>query len=286
MGLMGKKKSNLLVIWILGLFVCAMLQVPVWGMVLGSAAYAVLILLLRLHLSIFWAGYFVHGIWEKPEAALKLYDFAYTHGARAGAPMIAYAMLLMERFRYAEALSVLQEVQNRRDLNQKMRLVSRQDLAIAREKTGNIAAAIEEMEKIRQEYECLGSDFYGTLAYFYIQAGEYRKAEEINELSRTEDEGSGAYYDNLALIAYHQKKPEQAEALFQKALELDAAMVSPRYYLGLIAAQKGDFSEAARYFQQVHDSGITGLNTVSAVEAEEEFHRYCKETREEICHEV
>ena len=265
---MGGKKANPFMIWILGLAVCAMFQIPVWGMILGSLAYGVLLLFLHFQLSVFWIGYFIHGIWNKPETARKLYDFGYDRGARAGAPMIAYAMLLMEDERYPRALEVLQAVQERTDLNQAMRLVSRQDMAIAWEKNGNPKRSIEEMEKIRQEYACLGGNFYCNLAYFYIQAGDYEKAEEINELSRETDE-TGAYYDNLALIAWKKGEMEQAKDLFEKALTVDEAMVSPKYYLGMLAEEQGDRDTAVKYFRAALDSGVNGLSTVSRQQVEE-----------------
>lgn len=273
---MDHKKPNFFLIWIVVLIVCATLQMPVWGILLVCVGYGVLVLLLRFQQSLFWTAYLIHGMLSKPETALKLYDYAYSRGARAGAPMIAYAMLLMERSRYAQALEILQEVQTRRDLNPRMRLISRQDLALALSKTGNTTAAIEEMEKIRQDHECLGSSFYGTLAYFYILAGLYDKAEEINTLSRTRPEDDGAYYDNLGLIAYRKGNLEEAEALFQSALEADEAMLSPRYHLGLLAEARGDTAEAKEFFRAVYDGGVTGLSTISPEAAEEKYRQYCQ----------
>lgn len=274
---MSRKKSNPFMIWILGLAVCAMLHVPVWGMILGSLGYGVLLLFLNLPLSTFWTGYLIHGIWNNPETARKLYDYGYDHGARAGAPMIAYAMLLMEDGRYPKALGVLQEVQERPDLNQTMRLVSRQDLAIAWEKNGDISRAIEEMEKIRQEYECLGRNFYSNLAYFYIQAGDFDKAEEINELPE-DTEKTGAYYDNLALIAWRKEDKEQAKLLFEKALAEDEAMVSPKYYLGMLEEEEGNLDAAENYFRMALSSGITGLSTISRQQVEKRLCRYANRT--------
>lgn len=271
---MKKTKPNFLLVWILGLMVCAMAQIPMWGIVLLSIGYGVLILLLRFRHSVLWLAYLIHGVRNQPEKALKLYDYAYAHGGRAGAPMIAYAMLLMERCRYDEALRVLQAVQGRSDLKPAMRFLSRRDLALACEKTGNVVQAIDEMEKIRQDYECLGSDFYATLAYFYIQAGEYGKAEEVNELSAAEEPG-GAYYDNLALIAYRQGNLAKAEDLFQKALETDDTMLSPRYHLGLLAESRGEPDRAGEWFCAVHEAGVTGLSTVSPEAVEEKYRKYC-----------
>lgn len=270
---MGKKRGNPFLIWILGLFACAMLGVPVWGIALGSLAYAVVLLSVHYQLCTLWFGYFFHVIRKQPETALKLYDFGYGRGARAGVPMIPYAMLLMESYRYDEALAVLLEVQHRTDLNHIMRLLSRQDLALAMEKTGDVASAIAEMERIRLEYECLDSDFYSTLAYFYIQAGLYDKAEEINALAGAEEQ-TGAYYDNLALIAYRRREYEQAKMLFKKALEEDDSMVSPRYHLGMLAEMRGDESAAAAWFCAAWETGVTGLSTITPQQLEEKYSQY------------
>lgn len=268
------KKHCFLVIWAVGVLACSAGKVPVWGIVLGSAAYGVLVLLLRFTRSLFWIGYFLQGVLNRPETAFRLYEFAYRHGGRVGPPMIAYAMLLMQKTRYAEALALLKDVQNLQDLDPPTRKISRQNLAIASEKTGDVAGAIAIMEQMRQDYEYFRSDFYTTLAYFYIEAGEYDTAEQINEQARTEGEDCGAVYDNQALIAYKTGDLEQAEALFRKALELDDAMISPRYYLGRIAEEKGDRDTAAQCFWAVHNAGITGLNTVSGEEAEEKYLQY------------
>lgn len=268
------KKHGFLVVWAVGVLVCSLGKVPIWGIVLGSAAYGVLVLLLRFSRSLFWIGYFFQGVLNRPEVAFRLYAFAYRHGGRVGPPMIAYAMLLMQKTRYEEALALLEEVQNLPNLDPPTRKICRQNLAIACEKTGDVGGAIAVMEQMRQDYEYFRSDFYLTLAYFYIEAGEYDTAEQINGLARTEGEDCGAFYDNQALIAYKTGDLERAEALFRKALELDAAMISPRYYLGRIAEEKGDHDTAARYFLAVHNAGITGLNTVSREEAEEKYLQY------------
>lgn len=271
---MNKKNPPLFVIWMFGLILCAMLEVPVWAMAFGSVLFGLLVMLVRRYWTALWLGYFAHGIWNDPEKALKLYDFGYGGGGRAAAPMIAYAMLLMEQYRYDKALAVLWEVQNRTDMNHTMRLVSRQDLAIAMEKTGDVSSALLEMEKIQQEYECLGSNFYSTLAYFYIQAGEYEKAAAANEQSGKE-EPNGAYYDNLALIAYRQGDYAQAKVLFEKALEMDDSIISPRFYLGVLAEQQGDTDTAAEYFREVYESGVTGLSTISREEVQKKYGLYC-----------
>ena len=267
-------KHPYILIWFVGLIVFTLLEIPLWGIVLLSLVYSLAVMLLRFKQSAFWIGYFLHGMLHQPEKARPIYDFAYSHGGKAGPPMCAYALLLMESCQHDQALRVLRDVQRATDLSPAMRTLSRRDLALAYEKTGDVKTAIEIMEQLRQEYEYFRSDFYTTLAYFYIEAGDYDKAAEINELAQAEDRECGAVYDNQALIAYRKGDLTQAEALFQKALDLDEDMVSPRFHLGLIAEEKGDRETAAQYFRDVHNAHITGLNTITRESAEEKYRQY------------
>lgn len=276
------KKHILPAVWIGGLVIASACQVSLSGMALGSAAFALLLLLLQFPKSVFWLGYLLHGVWNRREAALRLYRYADSHGGKAGPPMIAYAMLLMEQSQYPQALTVLQAVQELDGLSPALRKISRQNLALAWEKTGDVSRAIEIMEKMRCDFETFSGDFYATLAYFYIEAGAYAQAEAYNELALSEDENCGAVYDNRALIAYKTGNPEQAAELFRKALALDGSMLSPQYYLGLIAEQAGDPETAARCFQALHAAPVTGLNTISRSQIEEKYRQYHTEETEEF----
>lgn len=270
------RNSRWLYVWIIALFVCAMCAVPIWAIALGSLVYGMGIFLLHFHQSLFWLGYLLHGMFNRPEKALPLYTRAYQHGARPGPPMIAYAMLLLEAEEYAQALEVLQEVRKQKNLRPQLEKISRMDLALAYEKNGNLAEAIETLEQMRADYAYLRSDFYATLGYLYIEANEYEKAEACNLLALEQEENCAAVYDNRGLMARKTGEDARAEALFRKALELDSSMVSPKFQLGCIAEARGDAQTAAAYFRAVHESALTGLSTVSRAQAEEKYVQFCE----------
>lgn len=270
------RNSRWITVWVLALFVCAMCQVPVRYMVLGSLVFGILFLLLHFHRSMFWLAYLLHGMFNRPDKAFPLYDKAYQHGARSGPPMIAYAMLLMEAGEYAQALEILQEVGKQNNLKPQLEKISRMDLALAYEKNGNLSEAIEALEQMRADYEYLSSDFYATLGYCYIEADEYEKAEACNLLALELEETCAAVYDNRGLIARKTGDDAQAEFFFRKALELDDSLVSPKFQLGCIAEERGDAEVAAAYFRAVSESALTGLSTVSRGEAEEKYAQFCE----------
>lgn len=158
------KKHPFMCIWAVGLCACAIGGVSLWRTVLGSLLYGLVAALIRPYRSIFWIGYILQGIFHRPKAAWKLYGIAYHRGGRAGVPMMAYAMLLLENFQYEEGLDVLQEVKGRNDLPPALEKICRQNLAIAYEKTGNLTQAIAVLEQMGQDYPCrCGRRAYGSL---------------------------------------------------------------------------------------------------------------------------
>ena len=269
------KTDRLLFIWIIGLFACGILGVPLWGMLLGSLGYGIFLLLLRPYSSLFWIGYLLHGVLKRPVPAFYLYDLAYRHGAKAAAaPMIAFATLLMQKSQYAQALSVLLDVRKQKNLKPQLERLSLQHLALAYDKSGDVRKAIETMEQIRKERKdgtYLDCDFYATLAYYYIQTGEYARADELNSLALAENENCTAVYDNMGLIAYQNGELDQAQAMFLKALALDSTMVSPKYYLGCIAQARENLVAAASYFRAAHKAEIDGLSIISKAQIDEKY---------------
>ncbi|MCF0136195.1 MAG: tetratricopeptide repeat protein [Lachnospiraceae bacterium] len=268
------KKNYLFTIWLVAFLVLTFLKVSFGWIFLGTLVYLLLVLLLRLPRTVFTLGYLLQG-GGKEATSRKMYEWAYKKGARVGAPMIAYGMMLLKNSEYPEGLKVLQDVLLVPKLNPNFLKVVRQDLSIAYYKNGDLETAISTLELMLEEYEFFSGDFYTTLGYFYIEAGDYEKAREINERALKEDASCGAAYDNLALIEYEQGRPEEAEELFLKALELKDTMVSSKYYLGLIAEQKGDADAAADYFTAAHGGTITGLNTITREQVDAKYDEYC-----------
>ena len=89
---------------------------------------------------------------------------------------------------------------------------ARQDLAIAYWKMGDLTKAIDTMEQMLKDYEYFSIDFYTTIGYFYIEAGDYDKATEFSNKALDEDESHGPAYDNLGQIQYRLGNYEEAES--------------------------------------------------------------------------
>ena len=268
------KKRWAFLLWTALLVVAIILKVPFGYILLGTLGYIILMMLIRLPRTAMLLGYILEGYRKKPDKAFPMYEFGYEHGGRVAGPMIAYGMQLLRRSEYEKGLTVLQDVLMIENLNPTMLKIVRQDLAIAYWKNGDLETAISTLELMLKDYDYFNDDFYGTLGYFYIEAGQYDKATELSNKALTVNEGNGPVYDNLGLIAYAQGDLEEAKELFLKALDMRDTMSATKYYLGLIAEQEGDKEMARTYFAAAYNSKVTGINTVSREQVEAKYHQY------------
>ena len=128
---------------------------------------------------------------------------------------------------------------------------------------GDLATGISTLEQMQIDYDFFSMEFYTTLGYFYIEAGEYDKALDITHKALMEDESYGPAYDNLAQVEFRRGNYEEAEELFLRALDMKDTMADSKYYLGMIHEMQGDLEGARIFFTSAHNSRITGLNTVT-----------------------
>lgn len=241
---------------------------------LGYLAYALFIYFVHLPRSVGWTGYVFQFVLKKPKIAFHLYKYALSHKADCSSPLIAYGLHLLEDCQYPEALQAFQYVVTLPKVNATMLKFARQDLAIAYWKNGDLATGISTLEQMQKDYEIFNIDFYTTLGYFYIEAGEYDKALDITQQALIEDESCGPAYDNLAQIEYRKGNYEEAEELFLRALDLRDTMADSKYYLGLIREMQGDLESARTFFTAAHKSRITGLNTVTREQVDAKYEEY------------
>lgn len=268
------KKHPFLIVYVIALIVCLILKVRGLWILLGSLVYLLAVMLIRLPNTAATLGYFTQTTLKNPERAMKLYDWAFSHGATSTVPRIAYGMQLIVHSRYEEALKVLQDVLVTPGLSPMYLKVVRRDLAIAYEKTGDVKTAISTMEQMEKDYDILDADFYSTLSYFYIQDGDLKKAKEANEKALKEDASCPGAFDNMAQMEYVQGHLDEAKDLYEKALELKSSMVSSNYYLGRIYEQQGDLESARNYYTAAHNCTITGLHTVTREQVDEKYNEF------------
>ena len=221
-----------------------------------------------------WTGYTFQFIFKKPNMAWPMYRYAMKHKAKCSSPLIAYGLHLLEECQYDDALKTFQYVVTLPRINLTMLKFARQDLAIAYWKCGDLATGISTLEQMLIDYDFFNTEFYTTLGYFYIEAGDFEKAAEMSQQALMEDESCGPAYDNLAQIEFRQGNYEEAEELFLRALDLRDTMADSKYYLGLIREMQGDLESARTFFSAAHNSRITGLNTVTREQVDAKYEEY------------
>lgn len=254
--------------------VAVYLAAPFHYVLLGYLVYALFIYFANLPKCMGWTGYVFQFVFKRPKMAYPMYRYALNHKATCSSPLIAYGLHLLEDCHYDEALQTLQYVVTLPDVNPTMLKFARQDLAIAYWKCGDLTTGIATLEQMLKDYEIFNTEFYTTLGYFYIEAGEYDKALDVTQQALIEDEACGPAYDNLAQIEYRRGNYEEAEELFLKALDLRDTMADSKYYLGLIREKQGDAESARTFFTAAHNSKITGLNTVTREQVDAKYNEY------------
>lgn len=264
-----------LIITLLALLVVIFLKLPFWVFPAFLAAYGILMYLTHLPSAIGMTGYFIDAFLRKPKAAIPLYRYAYNHKSRNLYGLMSYGLYLMREAReYEKAREVFEYTLTVAKPESMMTKYARQDYAISLWKCGRLDDAIAVMETMLKDYEFFSLDFYTTLGYFYIEAGEYEKAEEFTNKALDEDEAHGPAYDNLGQIAFRQGRYEDAKELLLKALDLKETMADSKYYLGLIYEQEGDYESALNYFSAAHKSKITGMNTIEREVVDAKYNEY------------
>jgi len=97
------------------------------------------------------------------------------------------------------------------------------------------------------------------LATQYMLLKEWDKAGETYEALIKLKPNDPAAHMNLGVVAYNQKKMEDAETHFRKALELKSAGPTAHYYLGLILVSTKRYPEAVTEFEAAVANGGENL---------------------------
>ena len=253
---------------------CIVFQVPFGWSLLILLGYGLIVYIVNLGTAVGWTGYLLDGFLRRPKFVHKLYRFAIQHNTRCVYAMLAYGMDLLKEGDYATALDLFEKVLARDKVNPMLVKYAEQDLAIAYWKMGQLEKVIEVMEKMIEKYEYFTPDFYTTLGYFYIEAGDYEKAQECTDKALELSEAHGPAFDNLGQIAFRQGQYEEAEKYFSRALDMKDTMVDSKYHLGLIYEHWGNLEAAAEYFAAAHQSTITGMNTITREQVDAKYNEY------------
>lgn len=263
-----------LIISIVAAILTVVFGIPFWGLLVFYLAYGIIMYLVHFASAVGMTGYLLDAFFHNQKAAIPLYRYAARHGSKNVYGLLAYGLYLLRSCQYAESLSVFEYILCLKDSKSVLIKYARQDFAIALWKNGRIQDAISTMEQMLADYEYFSIDFYTTLGYFYIEAGNYEKAIEYTNKALDEDESHGPAYDNLGQIAYRQGRYEEAKNLLLKALDLKDTMADSKYYLGLIYEQAGDRDTARDFFIAAHESDITGMNTVERETIDAKYQEY------------
>ena len=268
------KKHPYFISLVLGTILIFVLRLPWYSIFIFYAVYGLIMYFTHFATCVGMTGYLIDAFLHKEKWAIPFYRYAANHGSKCVYGLLAYGLHLLRECHYPEALAIFERLVSFEKINPMMLKYARQDLAIAYWKMGDLTKAIDTMEQMLKDYEYFSIDFYTTIGYFYIEAGNYEKATEFSNKALDEDESHGPAYDNLGQIQYRLGNYEEAESLLLKALDLKETMADSKYYLGMIYESWGETESARNYFIAAHNSKVTGMNTITRETIEEKYREY------------
>jgi tetratricopeptide (TPR) repeat protein len=116
------------------------------------------------------------------------------------------------------------------------------------EDNGELEAALEHYEKAVSEDPAFG-DAYVEMAYIQLRLGDERRAvENLRKAIRVA--GHPLAYYNLGWIYEGRDRPERAEMLYRRALEVGPEMADAHLGLGAILLNRGRVEEAAAHVER------------------------------------
>ena len=123
---------------------------------------------------------------------------------------------------------------------------------LMRRAAGDIAGAIEELEKARS----LGGDsaeLYHHLSVAYLSAGRFDEAITAGKLAVEKDPTVASFHLNLALAHRALMDPDEARRSLQKSIELRSGWPRAWHAMALLEAECGQWQKAADLYQFLID---------------------------------
>ena len=112
------------------------------------------------------------------------------------------------------------------------------------------------------------NDAIFQLAIIYRQEGNYQKADEFYKRLLKEKYQESEVFYNLGISCYYQKKYDEAEKYFLKAIEL-GNNDDPEYNLGILYKVQGKFAQAKKYLIPLAQKGkVDAMINVGAISIE------------------
>ena len=140
--------------------------------------------------------------------------------------------------------------------------------AIALLQQGNLKQADVLLQEVLQKDP---SQIYALLARAQVAMSEQRLSDAERGIGSVlgKDPQLPEAHAMQGVVLLLQKRPEDARAAFQKAIELRPAYVTPRFYLAVIARSKGDYAgAAAEYKALTHVDPTAAAGYIGQAEAQ------------------
>lgn len=193
------------------------------------------------------------------EAAKKLYEEALAAGMDSAQYLLAYSVMLLRNSEYERAKEILVKTQKAPGLSEAQRQQLFMNYAVACYKLGDMARAIELMEKQHQRNP--SGLIYNTLGYLYVENGDLEKAKAFNQQALEYDDADAVALDNMGQTLYRLEGDKAAaKPYFEKAIKEKPSQIDTLYFLSLYDIEAGNKEAATEKLEKALEGRFSPLN--------------------------
>lgn len=193
------------------------------------------------------------------ERARAQYEKALNAGMNAPRFALAYSILLLRAGEYEAARSLLIQVQKMPGLTPAQKQQMYVNYATCRYKMGDIAQAVNLLEKQHAHAPC--GLIFQTLGFLYVEQGDAEKAKAFNLSALEYDDEDPIVLDNVGQTYYRLLGDEEtARRYFKAALKRKPGQIDTLYFMADIDEKAGRFDKARERLELALEGRFSPLN--------------------------
>ncbi|NLU52323.1 MAG: tetratricopeptide repeat protein [Clostridiaceae bacterium] len=150
--------------------------------------------------------------------------------------------------------------------NENDRYALRQTKAMVLWKQGKIDEAIEDLEKLLEQYE--HTNVYATLGFLYIEKGDMQKALDFNLKAMDYNSSNAIILDNLGSTYIKLGEYDKANEIYQNVMKLKPVFPEAYYNYAHVLEHTGDLEKALYMVRHALSLRFWNVSTVTRDEVE------------------
>jgi len=208
---------------------------------------------------------------KKYDEAMVAYEKAFQHGNKAAGHLSGYAVLLMRKGKFAEAIPYFERVLKVKRLREMDRNDTELNIAWCIFRSGREEEGLEALETVHDKFH--SGRTYQTLGDCYLRAGELENALDFNLEALEYDDADSVILDNLGATYIALGRYDEARECLEKAYHIRPKQVDICFHLAMVEEHDGELEDALDYLDQADHCYFDALNDITQPMIDEAIER-------------